>query len=380
MKKTYFILLLNLFFLYHAKAQGIDPINLPYANFGNFGVTEEINNNPYLITCRPEVSTGNFPIVIFGCGANALFSNDINLHTYDIFLKHLTSYGYIVLITNRLSGGTPDNKFKIAINWAYNKKADASHWINKLADTSNIIVMGHSFGGVNASELVSTDFNKVDAVVYLASYPFISPIFGQDVTKYKNILLSISGSEDNTTTYDEAIEGYNAYSDTICKTFIQIKGAGHAAFGNYENSTQKIGSIGRENATATIRHLIVSFLEGKIKNSSIGLENFYSTTRLLNTIDSFRTTCDTSFLVSSLTNNFKTISIYPNPVKDEFNLDINSIVGKDISLKIYSETGAMIYETRSATKTINIQTLNRGLYFIVLESGKDRWLGKIFKE
>ena len=77
---------------------------------------------------------------------------------------------------------------------------------------------------------------------------------------------------------------------------------------------------------------------------------------------------------------FKTISIYPNPVKDEFNLDINSIVGKDISLKIYSETGAMIYETRSATKTINIQTLNRGLYFIVLESGKDRWLGKIFKE
>lgn len=34
---------------------------------------------------------------------------------------------------------------------------------------------------------------------------------------------------------------------------------------------------------------------------------------------------------------------------------------------------------RSATKTINIQTLNRGLYFIVLESGKDRWLGKYLK-
>jgi len=384
MKKITHLILLNLIFLYYTKAQGlVDPINLPYANNGAYTITEEINpSNPYLLTYRPAVSSGNFPIVLFGPGANGLFANDINVRTYDIFLKHLASYGYIVLINNRTSGGIPDDLFKRSLNWADTKKADTSHWINKLADTSKIIVMGHSFGGVNASQLVSTDFNKVDAVVYLASYPFIAPIFGQDVTKYKGVLLSICGSEDNTTTYAEAKQGYDAYSNTICKNLVQVKGAGHAAFGNYENSTQKIGSIGRTNATATIRHLIVSFLEGKIKNNNTALQNFYKSTLQPSSIDTFKTTCDTTFLISSIRNNstIKTISIFPNPVKDEFNIDINIVGKRELSLKIVDVAGKIVYETQITNNKINIQNLNKGIYFILLESKDDTWLGKISKE
>lgn len=383
MKNFYLVLILFLSFFLHSRAQGIDPLNSPYRNNGVYGVTEEINpSSPYLLTYRPAVSAGNFPIVIFGPGANGLFANDINLRTYDLFLKHLASYGYIILITNRVSGGIPDNLFKTTLNWAYNKKGDTSHWVNKLADTSKIIVMGHSFGGVNASQLVSTDPEKVDAVIYLASYPFIFPIFGQDVTKYKGLLLSICGSEDNTTTYAEAKDGYDEYSTSICKNFIEIKGAGHAAFGNYQNATQKIGSIGRDSATATIRHLIVSFLEGKIKNNSTALLDFYSATNKPSTLDTFKTTCDTSFLISSIRNNlnYKSISIFPNPVKDEFLIDGAILNNRNMQLKIYSISGNLVYESILVNNKVNIQSLSSGIYFLVIETGDERWLGKIIKE
>jgi len=61
-------------------------------------------------------------------------------------------------------------------------------------------------------------------------------------------------------------------------------------------------------------------------------------------------------------------SLYPNPVKNELNLIIPSKNLKNIKTKIFDLSGKLIQEnTLQNTKSINVESLKNGFYFIVIE-------------
>lgn len=72
------------------------------------------------------------------------------------------------------------------------------------------------------------------------------------------------------------------------------------------------------------------------------------------------------------------LKIYPNPVRDFIHLDIDQTVS---SIKLYNVFGIMILEDVSAESCIDLSRLNKGIYFIRIQTGKgDIYTGKVLKE
>ena len=75
--------------------------------------------------------------------------------------------------------------------------------------------------------------------------------------------------------------------------------------------------------------------------------------------------------IKSLSEAFKEISIYPNPLLNGDNLNIISSSPLDVNIKIHSVNGKLILsnqEDNLSNKTINVQDLSNGIYFISIES------------
>jgi len=76
----------------------------------------------------------------------------------------------------------------------------------------------------------------------------------------------------------------------------------------------------------------------------------------------------------------KSISLFPNPVKDVLRIDANMPADNQIHLQLYNGYGAIIYQARFNEYTeINFQSLNlvSGLYIVLIESGSYRYKQKI---
>lgn len=71
-------------------------------------------------------------------------------------------------------------------------------------------------------------------------------------------------------------------------------------------------------------------------------------------------------------NNFQQISAFPNPSQGVFNLNFNSDVNTDFSLKIYNMLGEIIYSSEfQASKGINTNRIDisqnrQGVYFLAI--------------
>jgi hypothetical protein len=72
------------------------------------------------------------------------------------------------------------------------------------------------------------------------------------------------------------------------------------------------------------------------------------------------------------------VSIYPNPVRNSLSVKINSEKKTDISIKITGIDGKIIQSIKysapagSAIKNINVSTMSKGTYFLLLSSGSER--------
>ncbi|MFI1773710.1 T9SS type A sorting domain-containing protein [Thalassobellus citreus] len=67
------------------------------------------------------------------------------------------------------------------------------------------------------------------------------------------------------------------------------------------------------------------------------------------------------------TNKYETLnySIYPNPVKDKLNINTSK---NNLTTKIFDLNGKLVQENElNKTKSINVETLKKGFYFIVIE-------------
>ncbi len=81
--------------------------------------------------------------------------------------------------------------------------------------------------------------------------------------------------------------------------------------------------------------------------------------------------CVSACVPSSINENSKNISIYPNPANDILTID-----GRYIALKIYDLFGKLIFSTTDQN-TINISSLSNGLYFIDINTEKGNIVKKI---
>ncbi|MEP7168574.1 MAG: T9SS type A sorting domain-containing protein [Bacteroidota bacterium] len=77
------------------------------------------------------------------------------------------------------------------------------------------------------------------------------------------------------------------------------------------------------------------------------------------------------------------LSVYPNPVKDIMNLEVNSSIDGNISINLVDMVGRTVLkiqkpETKGMNKfEISLKDLNKGVYFVEVNNGVDREIKKI---
>ena len=60
-------------------------------------------------------------------------------------------------------------------------------------------------------------------------------------------------------------------------------------------------------------------------------------------------------------NKYQVMEVYPNPATDRINIKNSTELS---SIRIYSVTGSLVYESENVSETIDISTFNNGVYFI----------------
>jgi hypothetical protein len=77
-------------------------------------------------------------------------------------------------------------------------------------------------------------------------------------------------------------------------------------------------------------------------------------------------------------NNFK---VYPNPVSNELNIDLDSFSENDLSVKIYSSLGSLItlkHTISIENNKVDVSQLNNGIYFIEIGNKENERVVKRF--
>lgn len=362
----------------HLQAQ-IDPVDSPFYNDGDYTIVADSNltdvSKP-LLFYYPETA-GSYPIFIFQLGANGFGSSAINRHTYDLYLKHLASYGFVVIVIDDSQAGFPNGASMTATHdWVKTKIDDPTHWLSTYGAQSPIILGGHSNGGVNACALLVERPTEIDGIVFMDSYPSTGVVgFGaHDVSGYTGKEMSMAAGENDP---DPNKEGYESFTSASCKTYVRIEGLDHGGFGDYVNPDQPVGSIGRTNATASVRHFLVSWMLSEFGNSYDGSLNLSDVTLHPNTVEEFENDCMSS-LSASLENEVKEeVVIYPNPVNTILSIDTQESFNK---INIYNTLGRLVIskEVNESVESINVEALNAGTYILELSNNTKQIIRKRF--
>jgi hypothetical protein len=354
------------------KAQ-VNPPDSPYYNNGSYTIVSDsvtVSSKKVLIY-RPSTApvSSKYPVFIFQPGANGFFSSAITVHSYDLYMKHLATYGYVVMVIDETSAGMPNGTtFKAVHDWFLTNVASTSHWLYTYADSSKVVIGGHSNGGVNASGCLVDRPNKIKGIVYFASYPSNNILVTQDVSGYKGKVLDLSGASDATSTPADCRTGYDAFTSADCAFWVSITGMDHGGFGDYVNSSQPVGPIGRVNATATVRHYLVSFMESQFKNDVLALANFQTGVLEPSTTATFENSCTVTSVEEK--NNDALTSSFPNPadhlltLTTEYPVCLTDIMIFDITGNDVTRL-TNISQENSNVFAMDISALNPGCYVVV---------------
>ncbi|HNW97736.1 MAG TPA: alpha/beta hydrolase [Bacteroidales bacterium] len=378
MKKINILLSIFLFFMmqFHVISQ-IAPTSSPYYVDGPYSITSDsvtVSSKKVVIYHPVTAPTGvKYPVFIFQPGANGLFSSAINVHSYDLYLKHLAIYGYVVLVIDETAAGMPNGTtFKAVHDWFLTNVTNTSSLLYTYADSSKVAIGGHSNGGVNASGCLVDRPGKIDAIVYFASYPSNNILVTQDVSGYTGKVLDLAGADDQSSKPADCLIGYNSFTSANCAYWVLITGMDHGGFGDYVNTSQPVGAIGRTDATATVRHYFVSFLNYIFKNDVVAQSNFETTVLQPSTTNQFTNSCITTIIEENYENNFK---FYPNPVNNFAQLysieNINSfklidITGKDVTNYLKTNT------TDIHNFLFDFSDINNGLYLLYIQGNESK--------
>ena len=183
---------------YHADSVALAALQ----STDNYTVVD--NNNFITFTpTRNMSSTG----VIFYPGAK------VQAESYSVIASQLATNGYTTIIV------------KMPFNLAVFDVNKADQVIDQHKEISKWVIMGHSLGGVFASDYALNHQNKIEGIIYLGAYP------DQNASKASFKALSIRGSLDNLTTSQDITENLNKFPANT--TFVTIPGGNHYNVGDY---------------------------------------------------------------------------------------------------------------------------------------------------
>ena len=134
---------------------------------------------------------------------------------YSYYAEQLANAGYSVYIP------------KVNFNFAIFDVNQAELIMQQFTNIKNWIVGGHSLGGVAAASFAYDHMDKVDGLLFLASYPSDS----NDFSETKLPILSLYAENDGLTTIEKIEETKGLLSSEA--TLYEIKGGNHAQFGMY---------------------------------------------------------------------------------------------------------------------------------------------------
>lgn len=399
----------------------IDPQSSPYYANGTYDVLNEAHTdvNPNVYSFRPDVPVGEtFPVFIFQLGANGFGGSAIDHTSYDIFMEHLASWGYIVLVIDDASAGLPNGgSFSTVYDWYNGKISDNSHWLSDFANNDKVVVGGHSNGGVNATGFLQDHKQEIEGVVFFASYPSEGILgFGaHNIADFPGYVLSIAGDEDGQSTPSDCFDGYELFEEAACKYYVNIDGLGHGGFGDYDNPDQPVGSIGRDNATASIRHYLVSFMELSMKGNQSTEQHLKVEDFQPNTTKEYESTCpfegvdeddddpvdddqddpvdeededpidddeddlededpiDEEEDTANLEEVELELTIFPNPTQSTVNIIINEEIE---TVSVYDNTGKKVVVSISEN-VLDFTNLSKGVYFVHVNNN---YIHKVVKQ
>lgn len=139
----------------------------------------------------------------------------VDARAYALALREISARGYLVVLV------------PMPLNLAVFDPAAARDVLAAFPQIQHWVVGGHSLGGSMAANFAAAKPQKVQGLVFWASYPASS----DDLSKSSIQVISIYGSEDGLAT-GEKIAASKALlpADTI---WVKIEGGNHAQFGSY---------------------------------------------------------------------------------------------------------------------------------------------------
>jgi len=167
-----------------------------------YNVTDADNS----ITFTPTQNRSTTGIIFYPGGK-------VQPEAYSVIASKLAAKGYTTIIV------------KMPFNLAFFGVNSADDVIAKHPEINSWVIMGHSLGGVFASEYAVNHQDKIRGMVYLAAYP------STNASNATFKALSIRGSLDNLTTAQDISNNKNKFpANTV---FITIPGGNHYNNGNY---------------------------------------------------------------------------------------------------------------------------------------------------
>lgn len=346
------------------------PSSSPYNVDGPHVVIADSNEtiSPNALWYRPQ-TPGTYPVFMFQPGANGFFGGSLTRHSYDLFLKHLASWGYVVVVVDETAAGLPNgNGFSTVYNWFIDGHTNGD-WQADFADLSKFAIGGHSNGGVNATNVLINHPNEIDAIVYAAAYPSDNFLLPHDVSSYSGHVLSMSGSEDTDSEPVDVKNGYDAFTAADCGVYVDFSGMGHGAFGDYDNAAQPVGSIGRADATSSIKHYLVSFLEYALRGSISAEANLLLPSNRLSSENEFESSCvfNTSYIEEELSSNVKIVMSSENRFMVSSSERMSKIVLYDIQGRVVTN---QTVSGKEGEVSINALSLGNYIFNVWLENGE----------
>jgi dienelactone hydrolase len=165
-----------------------------------------VSNTADFITFTPTQNKSTTGVIIYP-GAK------VQAESYSVIASRLAQEGYTTVIV------------KMPFNLAFFGVNKASDVIKKYPEINSWVMMGHSLGGVFASEYALNNQDKVKGVIYLAAYP------NSNSSNATLKTLSIRGSLDGVTLEEDITTNMNKFPSNT--TFITIEGGNHYHFGDY---------------------------------------------------------------------------------------------------------------------------------------------------
>ncbi|BDZ70694.1 alpha/beta fold hydrolase [Methanobacterium petrolearium] len=213
---------------YHADANALAALNSTEAY--------SVQNTGDFITFTPAGNKSTTGIIFYPGGK-------VQAESYSVIASKLAENDYTIIIA------------KMPFNLAFFGTDKADDVIENHTEIDSWVMMGHSLGGVYASEYAVNHQDKIKGVIYLAAYP---PSNASNAT-FK--ALSIRGSLDNVILEEDISGNLDKFPKNT--TFITIEGGNHYNFGDYGvQAGDNNSTITREEQQKQTINAIIEFIKG----------------------------------------------------------------------------------------------------------------------